>query len=127
MSRWIEYNPNPQLRRTIDCAVRAVAGALGVGWNTAYILITAMGFDLKSMPSANSTWGSVLHAFGFRRKVIPDTCPDCYTAEDFCRDHPTGTHVLGFDDHTAVAIGGHVYDTFDSTWETLQYYWTKEE
>ena len=126
MSRWIEYNPNPQLRRTIDCAVRAVAGALGVGWDTAYILITAMGFDLKNMPSANSTWGSVLHAFGFRRMVIPDTCPDCYTAEDFCVDNPRGTFVLCFDQHVAAVIDGYVWDLDDSTRMVPQYYWYKE-
>ena len=126
MSYWIEYNPNPDDRRVIDCTVRAVAAALGVDWDAAYAMIAARGFEVKDMPVGNGTWGSVLRRNGFRRAVIPNWCPDCYTAADFCRDHPTGTYVLGFWDHVAAVIGGRIYDTFDSSGEILQYYWYRE-
>ena len=33
---WVEYNPNPSGRRVGDCAVRAVAKALNVDWETAW-------------------------------------------------------------------------------------------
>ena len=126
MSRYIHFNPNPKRRRTVDCAVRAVAGALGVDWDTAYLFIAAKGFDDKAMSVENGTWGAILRRFGFKRAIIPNECPDCYTAEDFAIEHPYGTYVLGFDDHTAVVIGGRIYDTWDSSGEIPQYYWYRE-
>ena len=123
---WIHYNPNPKRRRTIDCAVRAVAGALGLDWDTAWMMIAAKSFDGKGMSVENANWGAILRRFGFKRAAIPNTCPDCYTAADFIRDHPRGTFVLGFDDHTAVVIAGRIYDTWDSTGEIPQYYWYRE-
>lgn len=78
------------------------------------------------MPVRNVTWWQVLRRHGFRRAVIPNTCPDCYTAEDFCRDHPRGTYVLCFDEHTACVRDGYVWDAFDSTREIPTYYWYRE-
>jgi len=91
---WIEYNPNPTGRRVEDCAVRAVAKALGKDWETAFALIAKNAYAMGDMPHSNSVWGAVLRQHGFYRKSIPDTCPDCYTVEDFLRDHPKGIYVL---------------------------------
>lgn len=126
MSRWIFYNPNPKGRNTIDCAVRAVSAALGIDWDWAYCLVTAKGFADKDMPVANATWGAVLRRHGFRRAIIPNFCPDCYTAEDFAIDNPVGTFALGFENHTAAVIDGWIYDAWDSSFEIPQYYWYKE-
>ena len=73
MSRWRKYNPNPAGRSVGDCAVRAVAAALGVDWETAYAMITENGFQMGDMPSSNSVWGSVLRQHGFRRYALPNT------------------------------------------------------
>lgn len=127
MSRWIYYNPNPSGRANIDCAVRAVAAALDMDWRGAYALIHAQGYGDGGMGPVNDTWGAVLHRHGFRRAIIPNNCPDCYTAEDFCADNPRGTFVLGFSNHTAAVIDGRVYDVFDSTRLCPQYYWYKED
>lgn len=124
---WIEYNPNPTGRRVEDCAVRAVAKALGIDWEQAYALITSAGYSMGDMPHSNSVWGAVLRQHGFYRKAIPDTCPDCYTAENFCRDHPHGIFVLGFGRHVATAIDGNIYDSWDSSREIPQYFWYKKE
>ena len=40
---WVEYNPNPVSRRVKDCAVRAIAKALDVSWESAFAMLTAMG------------------------------------------------------------------------------------
>jgi len=58
--------------------------------------------------------------------VIPNECPDCYTAEDFCREHPTGTYILGFGGHVATVIDGNIYDSWDSSRMIPIYYWHKE-
>lgn len=124
---YVEYNPNPVGRKVGDCAVRAISAALGVDWETAYSMIATNGFSMGDMPSSNSVWGAVLRQHGFYRKSLPDTCPDCYTAEDFCRDNPQGTFVLGFGTHVATVINGNLYDSWDSSKEVPQYYWFKKE
>lgn len=124
---WIKYNPNPVGRSVGDCAVRAVAKALDVSWETAYSMLAVNGFAMGDMPSSNSVWGAVLRQHGFSRSAIENTCPDCYTAENFCRDHPEGTFVLGFGNHTCCVIDGVIFDSWDSSAEAPQYYWYKGE
>lgn len=124
---WVEYNPNPVARRVGDCAVRAIAKALDTSWESAYAMIAANGFAMGDMPSSNSVWGAVLRQHGFYRKAIPNTCPDCYTAEEFCRDNPEGVFVLGFGDHVATVVDGDLYDSWDSGSLVPQYFWYKEE
>ena len=124
---WIEYNPNPTGRRVEDCAVRAVAKALGKDWETAFALIAKNAYAMGDMPHSNSVWGSVLRMHGFYRKSIQDTCPDCYTVEDFLRDHPKGIYVLCSTNHVATAIDGNLYDTWDSTQLSPQFYWYRED
>jgi len=127
MSVWCEYNPNPAGRNVGDCAVRAVAKALDTDWETAYLMIAQAGYQMADMPSSNGVWGAVLRKNGFYRHSVPNTCPDCYTAAQFVMDHPHGVYVLGFGSHTATAIDGVVFDSWDSTSEIPQYYWSKEE
>lgn len=124
---WIEYNPNPTGRRVEDCAVRAVARALDTDWETAYSKIALAGFNMGDMPHSNSVWGAVLRQNGFYRTSLPDTCPDCYTAEDFINDHPNGVYVLGFGRHVATAVDGQLFDSWDSLQEIPQYVWYKKE
>ena len=124
---WVEFNNNPTGRAVGDCAVRAVSVALGIDWETAYAMIANNGFQMGDMPSSNSVWGAVLRQHGFYRKAIPDTCPDCYTAEDFCVDHPQGIFVLGFGTHVATVKDGILYDSWNSSREVPQYFWYRKE
>lgn len=124
---WVKYNPNPMGRNVGDCAARAVSKALDVGWNRAYALICVAGYEMGDMPSSDAVWGAVLKRHGFSRSVIPNSCPDCYTAEDFCRDHPRGVYVLGFGGHTAAIVDGDLYDSWDSRNEIPAYVWAKNE
>lgn len=120
---WVEYNPNPVGRRVGDCSVRAISKALDMGWEAAYIALAINGLQMGDMPSSDSVWGALLRQHGFYRSTIPDSCPDCYTAEDFCEDHPHGIYVLGFGGHVATAVNGDLYDAWDSTKEIPQFVW----
>ena len=75
---------------------------------------------------SNAAWGAVLRQHGFYRAVIPNFCPDCYTARDFCIDHPRGVYVLGFGNHVATVIDGKILDTWDSSDEIPTYYWYRK-
>lgn len=124
---YIEYNPNPLNKRIGDCAVRATAKALNVDWETAYIMLVQKGYQMADMPSSDSVWGNVLKENGFTREIIPNTCPECYTAQDFCEEHPTGTYVLAFGGHVATVQDGSLYDSWDSLSETPQYFYHRKE
>lgn len=124
---WVEYNPNPTGRKVEDCAIRAISKALDTDWETAYAKLCLNGFAMGDMPNANSVWGALLRQNGFYRESIPNTCPDCYTAEDFIRDNPKGTFVLGFGKHVATAVDGKLFDSWNSLNEVPQYYWYRKE
>ena len=124
---WIRYNPNPTGRQVGDCAVRAVSKALGIDWETAYLMISDNAYQMGDMPSADSVWGAVLRQHGFYRTAIPNSCPDCYTAEDFSIDNPYGIFVLGFGGHCAAVIDGNIYDSWDSSNEIPVYVWYRKE
>lgn len=123
MSRWRYYNENPTGRNVGDCAIRAVSVALGIDWETAFAMVAKAAYQMGDMPSSNSVWGAVLRQNGFYRGVIPNSCPDCYTAEQFAEEHPRGIYVLGFGDHVATVRDGYIYDSWDSSGEIPQYYW----
>lgn len=124
---YIRFNNNPTARNVGDCAVRAVSVALDVDWETAYLMIAKNGYAMGDMPSSDSVWGAVLRQNGFYRKAIPNSCPDCYTAEDFCNDNPYGTFVLGFGGHVATVVDGDLYDSWDSSQLYPQYVWYRKE
>lgn len=123
---WIKYNANPIANNVEDCAIRAVAVALNISWDDAFDMVCAMAKSMGVMPHNNSAWGAVLRQHGFKRDIIPNSCPNCYTAEDFCIDHPKGVYVLGFGMHTATVIDGNIIDTWNSLSEIPQYYWYYE-
>lgn len=124
---WIRYQPNPAGRNVGDCAVRAIAKAFKIDWETAYLMLCKAGYDMCDMPSSDSVWGAVLRQDGFYRKSIPNRCPDCYTAADFCLDNPFGTYVLGFGGHVATVVDGDLYDAWDSSHEIPQFVWFRKE
>ena len=115
---FVQYNPNPQGRSVDDCVVRAITKILGIDWETAYLGVVMEGFAQKNMPSVNRVWGAYLKHKGFVRHAIPNTCPDCYTIRDFCKDHPEGKYILGTGSHVVAVEGGNYYDTWDSGEET---------
>lgn len=124
---FIDYNPNPTGRRVGDCAIRAVAKALDIDWEEAFAMIAANAYAMGDMPSSDSVWGATLRQNGFYRKAIPNTCPDCYTVKDFCRDHPRGVFVLGFGGHVACVVDGNLYDSWNSEQETPVYFWYRKD
>lgn len=120
---WIEYQNNPVGRKVGDCAVRAVSKALNMGWEAAYIALVINGLQMGNLPNSNEVIGSVLRQHGFKRMNLPDTCPACYTIEDFAEDHPEGVYVAGTGNHIVTIISGDWYDSWDSGKEVPQYVW----
>lgn len=127
MSTYRYFNPNPVGNRTRDCVIRAVAAALDMSWDDAFDLVAERAKQMGQTMDENAVYGSILRQCGFYRATVPNSCPDCYTAADFCRDHPHGIYVLGFTGHVAAVIDGQVWDSWDSSDEIPQYYWALQE
>ena len=125
MADFVYFNPNPNGAKTGDCVVRAIAAATGQDWDSTYTGLTFMGFVLKDLPSANHIWSEYLISRGFKRHVIPNTCPACYTVSDFANDHQRGTYVLGTGTHCVAVIDGKIYDSWDSRNEVPIYYFSE--
>lgn len=123
----IHYNPNPTGRHVGDCTVRALSKALDLTWDQAYAMLAAQGFVMCDMPSSNAVFGAILKQHGFSRYAIPDSCPDCYTLQDFCNDNPQGLFVVGMSGHVATVIDGDIYDAWNSGNEIVIYVWRKDE
>lgn len=122
---FIQYNPNPKRKSTIDCTIRALSKALNTDWDDAYIRLCMKGFVMKNMPSANEVWHELLKDEGFTRHIIPNTCPDCYTVRAFCYEHPDGLYILGTGSHVIAVEDGNYYDNWDSGDEVPIYYWER--
>ena len=125
--RFIKYNENPEKKRVGDCVVRALSTIIDQEWEITATELFLVSLRMHDMPSANAVWGAYLRSKGFRRAIIPDECPDCYTLDDFCRDHDKGRYVLAFGSHVCAVIDGRYLDTWDSGNEIPLYYWYKTE
>lgn len=124
---WKQVNVNPLKKYVGDCTVRAISLATGKDWHETYFGLVLQGAVMCDMPSANSVTTAFLKSNGFRRRAIPDDCPDCYTIEDFCKDHPNGTFVIGTGSHLTTVIDGTLFDSWNSLSETPVYYFEKSE
>lgn len=124
---FINHNANPKKKRVGDCVVRAISTVMDREWVDVYAEITLQGLSMYDMPSSNAVWGAYLLRNGFKRRIIPDNCPDCYSVRDFCNDYPQGKYILCTGEHAIAAISGDYIDTWDSGDETVVYYFVKEE
>ena len=124
---FIYYNPNPAKRSVGDCVIRALSVAFNDSWENVYADLTMQGRFMYDMPNANNVWGEYLKINGFKKQTIPDTCPGCYTINDFAYDHPRGIYIVATGSHVVAVVNGNYYDTSDSGNEIPIYYWYKEK
>lgn len=125
--RYVYYNANPVGLRADDCTVRAISTVMDKDWDEVYLGLCFQGLRMHRMPSTNSVWGSYLEDHGFIRGAIPNTCPNCYTVRDFCREHQRGRYLLATGSHVIAVIDGDYFDTLDTGSEVPVYYWYEGE
>lgn len=120
------YNNNPLGRITVgDCAVRAIAKALGISWDEAHDLLSEMSKQMGTIMTDNDVISAVLRMNGFYKENLPCTSSFCYTVRDFAKDNPVGTYVVGTGSHVITIINGSYYDTWPSGDESIVVCWTK--
>lgn len=124
---FIYTNPNPINRTIGDCVIRAIAIATESTWEKSYMDLCMEGLEMADLPNSNAVWASYLKKLGFRKGIVPDTCPDCYTVADFAEDNPYGVYVLCTGSHTVTIMDGNIYDSWDSSSEIPIFYYFREE
>lgn len=123
---YVYFNNNPKEKNTGDCVIRAVSKALGISWLQAYMDLYVLGMQLGDLANSDAVWTAYLKSKGFKKRIIPDTCPDCYTVGQFAADHDEGVYVLGTGSHAVTVVSGDVYDAWDSRNETPIFYMERE-
>lgn len=121
---YIFYNPNPLGKRVGDCVIRAISKLTGFSWDKVYLGITTAGYELCDMPSSNAVWAAYLKKLGYRRFLIPDTCPNSYTVRDFCKDNQRGKFLLATGSHVVTITDGDYFDAWDSGDEIPIFFWS---
>jgi hypothetical protein len=119
------YNPNPTGKMVGDCVIRGVAFLTDQDWESAYMSVVMQGYADHDMPSSNAVWEHYLKRQGYKRRVLPDTCPDCYTVKQFCKDHNHGSFLLSTGSHVIAVRDGDYYDAWDSGNEIPVSFWAK--
>ena len=122
---FIYFNPNPSGKRVGDCVIRGISFLTEQDWGKTYIKIVMQGFAMFDMPSSNAVWAEYLRKCGYKKFVIPDTCPECYTVKNFCEDNPSGKYLLATGSHVVAVKDGDYYDAWDSGDEVPIYFWRK--
>lgn len=119
------FNNNPLGKNAGDCVIRAISNALNKPWGTIYIDLCVKGYSMGDMPNSNSVWSEYLIEHGFKRNIIPNKCPNCYTVADFATDNNVGRYVVATGTHAICVKDGIIYDSWDSTNEVPIYYFAE--
>lgn len=126
MTRYSNVNPNPQNKNVGDCTVRAISLATDQAWEDVYLELCLKGYILGDMPSSNDVWGSYLIDKGWQYNRLQDTCPFCYTIDNFAADHPKGTYIVATGSHVVCIKDGSYLDAWDSGNKVPLFYFSKE-
>lgn len=121
---YIRLNENPHGILVDDCVIRAISTATGRSWDDVYLDLMIEGYEHKNWGNFNAIWWNYLIKKGYKRFIIPDTCPLCYTLKDFVKDHPHGVYIVGDGSHVVTVVDGFYVDTYDSGNMSVLYYFT---
>ena len=125
MNYYTYINPNPKEKNVGDCTVRAIALGTDQTWEDTYLNLVLQGYLMCDMPSSNDVWGSYLLEHGWTYHRLQDTCPFCYTVNNFCKDHPKGTYIVATGTHVICVQNGKFLDAWDSGDKVPLFYFEK--
>lgn len=119
---YIHFNGNPCGKNIGDCVIRAISIVTGYSRHKVYAGLCLQGFPCTIWGNSNAVWADYLQYLGFKRYTVYGN----QTVEDFSKVHPHGRYIIGTGSHAVAAVDGNIIDSWDSSQEIVQYYFTKE-
>ena len=119
---FVYENSNPCQITVGDCVVRGVSKFIGKSWEDTYLQLVIVGLQVCDMPSSHTVFTTLLTGMGYKRVPVNETL----TVEDFCVKHPHGKYLLCTGSHVVAVQNANWFDIFDSGFETVDFYFTKE-
>lgn len=121
---WIKYNPNPRGNsRAGDCVIRGITKLTDKPWEDVYTELSVYGYSFGDWGNSNAVFDAYLRDQGYKRSVIPNTCPNCYTVNQFCEDNPSGRFLVCTGRHVIGIENGDYFDSWDSGNEMPIYFY----
>ena len=120
---FIKYNANPAGRRTSDCVIRAICIALNKPWLEVSDELYGIARREYSVTCDDNVWGRYLYSLGFEPFLLPFSCPECVTINEFTKYYPVGRYIIGTGKHAVAIIDGNYYDSWDSGNEIPTFFW----
>lgn len=121
---YIHFNGNPCGMSIGDCVIRAISIVTGYSRHKVYSGLCLQGFPCTIWGNSNAVWADYLLHLGFKRYSV--NANTRYTVEEFSSNHPKGRYVIGTGSHAVAVVNGDIIDSWDSSQEIVQYYFTKE-
>ena len=119
---YIHYNGNPCGLSIGDCVIRAISIVTGYSRHKVYAGLCLQGFPCTVWGNSNSVWADYLKGLGFKRYTVTGRV----TVAEFSDRHPHGRYIIGTGSHAVAVVDGDIIDSWDSSQEIVQYYFTKE-
>lgn len=110
------FNPNPSLRDTNDCVIRALAAVTGREWLELYDELCAIGRETHSLIDTNDVFSVWLRANKFVCCEYEGRMPTLY---QFAKAHPKGKYFVIVPGHAVGVVNGKYYDTWDAGTEPV--------
>lgn len=120
---WIKANPNPAGKEVPDCVIRAICIALNLSWLEVFDELCMVARMNYNMPSADTVWGQYLYYKGFEPFLLPYSCPQCITIDEFTKWFPVGIYIIGTGSHAVCVVDGNYFDSWDSGNEVPSFFW----
>ena len=119
-------NVNPTGEEKGDCALRALAVALGISWMEAFDMMVATARPMYLMPNEVEVIDKILTEHGFKAMTV-HRGKKRPTLTSLIKEYPNHIIVGRIAHHMATAKDGKVRDLWNSSERSLYKYWIKEE
>lgn len=121
---FIKFEGNPCGKTTGDCVIRAISIAENTTWHKVYLALCVEGYAECTFGDDNKTWDKYLISLGYHKYTIPNPVA---TLADFAKKHKEGVFIVGTGTHAVAVVNGDIIDSWDSSAEIPQYYYSKTE
>lgn len=109
-----------------DCSIRAVSGALGIGWHSALDKLVEKAHLLSDAPTSTDCVGALLLDNGFKWHAVDVSGGGKRPKVSEFAKGKKGTYVLRVSSHLVCSANGYYKDIWDCGEKCMYGYWEKK-